>query len=78
LKFVFLLTGSKAHEEMGLSSNSNDMVVKPTFSNDILCLEISGPGQEHLSVIDVPGIFKSTTEGVTTKADIRLVRNVVK
>jgi hypothetical protein len=31
LKFVFLLTGSKAHEEMGLSSNSNDMVVKPTL-----------------------------------------------
>jgi hypothetical protein len=63
---------------MGLSTNSNDMVLKPTFSNDVLCLEISGPGQEHLSVIDVPGIFKSTTEGVTTKADIQLVRNMVK
>jgi hypothetical protein len=70
LKSVFLLTGSKAHEEMGLSSNSNDMVVKPTFSNDVLRLEISGPGQEHLSVIDVLRIFKRTTEGVTTKADI--------
>ncbi|KAG9379929.1 Interferon-induced GTP-binding protein mx2 [Pyrenophora tritici-repentis] len=32
--------------------------------------------EEHLSVIDVPGIFKSTTEGVTTKADIQLVRNM--
>ncbi|KAF2023591.1 dynamin GTPase [Setomelanomma holmii] len=67
-----------AHEEMGLSSNNNDGILKPTFSNDVLRLEISGPEQEHLSVIDVPGIFKSTTEGVTTKADIQLVRNMVK
>ena len=50
---------------------------KPTFSNDVLRLEIYGPTQEHLSVIDVPGIFKSTTEGMTTKADIQLVRNMV-
>ncbi|KAG9375859.1 hypothetical protein A1F94_013603 [Pyrenophora tritici-repentis] len=66
----------EAHEEMGLSSNNNDGIPKPTFSNDVLLLEISGPEQEHLSVIDVPGIFKSTTEGVTTKADIQLVRNM--
>jgi hypothetical protein len=63
---------------MGLSSNNNEGILKPTFSNDVLRLEIFGPGQEHLSVIDVPGIFKSTTEGVTTKADIQLVRNMVK
>jgi hypothetical protein len=63
---------------MGLSrNNNNDGILKPTFSSDVLCLEISGPEQEHLSVIDVPGIFKSTTEGVTTKADIQLVRNMV-
>lgn len=51
---------------------------RPTFSDDVLRLEISGPTQEHLSVIDVPGIFKSTTEGVTTKADIDLVRCMVR
>ncbi|KXS94723.1 hypothetical protein AC579_9202 [Pseudocercospora musae] len=68
----------EAHKEMGLSSNRDDGEKKPTFSNDVLRLEISGPNQEHLSVIDVPGIFKSTTEGVTTKADIQLVRNMVK
>lgn len=64
---------------MGLSSS--DYVEgkrAPTFSRDVLRLEISGPDQEHLSVIDVPGIFKSTTEGLTTKADIQLVRNMVK
>lgn len=64
---------------MGLSKGKDDGGSrKPTFSNDVLRLEISGPDQEHLSVIDVPGIFKSTTEGLTTKADIILVRSIVK
>jgi len=63
---------------MGLSDKSNDGVRKSTFSNNVLRLEISGPDQEHLSVIDVPGIFKSTTEGVTTKAGIQLVHNMVR
>ncbi|KAK6401745.1 hypothetical protein LTR95_019149 [Oleoguttula sp. CCFEE 5521] len=62
---------------MGLSGDGDEAERKPTFSNDVLRLEISGPDQEHLSVIDVPGIFKSTTEGLTTKADIGLVRNIV-
>jgi hypothetical protein len=75
---VHKLTSSKVHEEMGLSGDFNDGQRKPTFFNDVLRLEISGPDQEHLSVIDVPGIFKSTTEGVTTKSDILLVRNMVK
>jgi hypothetical protein len=60
-----------------LSSNSDESR-KLIFSNNILCLEISSSKQEHLSVIDVLGIFKSTTKGVTTKADIQLIRNIVK
>jgi hypothetical protein len=48
-----------------------------TFSRDVLRMEISGPEQEHLSVIDVPGIFKNTTPGVTTKTDMALVRDIV-
>jgi hypothetical protein len=32
---------------------------------------------DHLSVIDVPGIFKTTTPGVTLKSDIALVRDIV-
>lgn len=51
---------------------------KPTFSNDVLRLEISGPAQEHFSVIDIPGIFRDPTEGLTTKADMEMVRNMVK
>jgi Dynamin family len=63
---------------MGLSSQQERFgSTGSTFSNDVLRLEISGPDEEHLSVIDVPGIFKNTTSGFTTKADITLVRNMV-
>lgn len=60
---------------MGLSSSGNDG--KPTFSSSILRLQICGPNENHLSVIDVPGIFKNTTPGRTTKNDIAMVRNMV-
>jgi len=50
---------------------------KRTFSNDVLRLEISGPKEDHLSVIDVPGIFKRTTSGVTTKSDMEMVERMV-
>jgi len=50
---------------------------KRTFSNDVLRLEISGPKEDHLSVIDVPGIFKRHTSGVTTKADMEMVGRMV-
>lgn len=63
---------------MGLSGDGDEVERKPIFSNDVLRLEVSGPDQEHLNVIEVTRIFKSTTEGVTTKADIKLVRNMVK
>ena len=60
---------------MGLVSDESGM--KSTFSDDILRLEITGPNEEHLSVIDVPGIFKRTTSGVTTKADMEMVEGMV-
>ena len=49
-----------------------------TFSEDVLKLEISGPTQEHLSVVDVPGIFRKTTEGVTTTTDKNMVQAMVR
>lgn len=62
---------------MGVSQAGDASGQKQTFSNDVVRLEITGPDQEHLSVIDVPGIFKITTPGLTTKSDIALVRNMV-
>lgn len=52
-------------------------LMKKTFSNDVLKIEICGPDQEHYSVIDVPGIFRNTTSGNTTKADMAMVRSMV-
>ncbi len=45
-----------------------------SFSDDVLRIEVAGPNQEHLSVVDVPGIFRKITEGVTTQIDIANVR----
>jgi len=49
-----------------------------TFSDDMLKIELGGPSRQHLSVIDVPGIFRTPTYGVTTKEDMTLVRRMVK
>lgn len=49
-----------------------------TFSEDILKIEINGPDQPGLTVIDVPGIFRAPTPGVTTESDIELVTSMVK
>jgi Dynamin central region/Dynamin family len=48
------------------------------FSEDVLKVEICGPGEDYLTLIDVPGIFRNPTEGVTTKLDILLVQNMMK
>ncbi len=61
----------KVHDLMGLGAGQK------TFSDDVLKIEICGPKRDHLSVVDVPGIFKKVTEGVTTKIDIGMVRNMV-
>ena len=49
-----------------------------TFSDDVLKIELCGPHRENLSIIDIPGIFRTPTEGVTTKADMQLVENMVR
>ncbi|KAJ4389660.1 hypothetical protein N0V93_007132 [Gnomoniopsis smithogilvyi] len=49
-----------------------------TFSEDILKIEINGPDQPALTIIDVPGIFRTPTPGLTTDEDIGLVTSMVK
>ena len=51
--------------------------IRSQFSLDVLRLEITGPDQEHLSIIDVPGLFTNAQEGLTTTADIELVKDMV-
>ncbi|KAI9755240.1 MAG: hypothetical protein M4579_004372 [Chaenotheca gracillima] len=62
---------------MGVSKQENTLSLDGTFSKDVLRLEICGPHQDHLSVIDVPGIFELITPGVTTKDDRDLVKSMV-
>jgi hypothetical protein len=46
------------------------------FSEDVLKIEVYGPNEENLTIIDVPGIFRTTTQG-TTKEDMGMVRDLV-
>lgn len=62
---------------MGLGGSGGSSSGAKTFSDDFLKIEICGPQQQHLNVFDIPGIFKNTSEGVTTKSDIPSVRNMV-
>jgi hypothetical protein len=57
-----------------ISTNSNHGAV---FSEDVLKVEVHGPSEDYLTIIDVPGIFRTTTQG-TTKNDMELVRDLVK
>ena len=50
---------------------------KSTFSEDLLSIELCGPDKQNLSIIDIPGIFRTPTEGVTTVDDMALVRRIM-
>ncbi|KAK4181009.1 P-loop containing nucleoside triphosphate hydrolase protein [Triangularia setosa] len=73
-KFPAILQEVNARMGIRLSSSAKGGTV---FSEDILKIEICGPKEDYLTVIDVPGIFRNPTEGVTTKQDIDMVRNMV-
>ncbi|KAH8587763.1 P-loop containing nucleoside triphosphate hydrolase protein [Bisporella sp. PMI_857] len=48
-----------------------------TFSDDLLSIELCGPDKQNLSIIDIPGIFRTPTEGVTAVDDMALVRRIM-
>ena len=63
---------------MGIKTGEGGESAASAFSRDVLRVEKSGPNEEHLTIIDVPGIFESKTEGLTTDNDIHLVKEMVK
>lgn len=63
---------------MGIKVSETDGDGGSAFSLDVLKVEISGPNADHLTVIDVPGMFETVTPGLTTESDIDLVKNMVK
>ncbi|KAF8846498.1 hypothetical protein BDZ45DRAFT_623650 [Acephala macrosclerotiorum] len=63
---------------MGIPGPSQPLdASQSTFSEDLLSIELCGPDKQNLSIIDIPGIFRTTTEGVTTQADMSLVRRIM-
>ncbi|KAK1996874.1 dynamin family protein [Colletotrichum falcatum] len=68
---------AEANAIMGIRTVSNP-AGENTFSEDILKIEKCGPNEDYLTIIDVPGIFRTTTEGVTTNKDKGLVKDMVK
>ena len=68
----------EASKVMGIKMTPDDTDPSlKAFSKDILKIQISGPTQEHFTVIDVPGIFRFPQSGLTTESDVSLVRNMV-
>ncbi|KAG7403637.1 Interferon-induced GTP-binding protein Mx1 [Fusarium oxysporum f. sp. rapae] len=62
---------------IGIKTPRNPGGIK-TFTEDVLKIERCGPDEDYLTVIDVPGIFRITTQGVTTDKDRQLVERMVK
>ena len=48
-----------------------------SFSTMYCVIEICGPTQEHVSIIDVPGVLEKTTSGWTKKKDMGMVDSMV-
>ena len=63
----------KATELMGIQEKSDSKT--RAFARDILSIEIEGPNRPQLTLVDLPGLIRSQTKGVT-KEDISLVTDI--
>ena len=63
---------------MGLKEIGTTEDAADTFSDNVLKIEICGPKQQHLSVIDVPGIIRNPEAVATTDSGMEAIRNMVK
>ena len=64
------LVVEKAKDAMGLSDTK-------VFSTDTLRVELSGPDQPHLTMVDLPGLFRAGNKDQSTN-DAAIVRNMVR
>ncbi|KAK4118379.1 hypothetical protein N657DRAFT_606320 [Parathielavia appendiculata] len=60
----------RAKAEMGITAYGR------AFAKDILRIEVTGPDQPHLTIVDLPGLIHSETKNQTT-SDVELVQDVV-
>lgn len=61
----------RAEEFMGLGIDTN------AFSDDVLRVEISGPQQSHLTLVDLPGLIHSENR-LQSAGDIKLVSSLIR
>ncbi|KAK1240468.1 hypothetical protein MKX07_004496 [Trichoderma sp. CBMAI-0711] len=75
-KFAWVL--DEAAKCMGLPGSDDQDVqnLEKRFSDDILRIEISGPDEHHLSVVDVPGLFHNPTK-FQTREDLTIIRRLI-
>ncbi|KAK8141153.1 hypothetical protein G3M48_000691 [Beauveria asiatica] len=74
-RFAWIL--DEAADYMGLPNSDQDFEdFDKRFSDDILRIEISGPDQHHLSVVDVPGLFHNPTK-YQTREDLSVIRGLI-
>lgn len=59
-----------AKEVMGLDGDAK------AFSNDILRVEVSGPSQPHLTLVDLPGLFQAGNKA-QSDTDAQVVKDLV-
>ncbi|ORY57502.1 P-loop containing nucleoside triphosphate hydrolase protein [Pseudomassariella vexata] len=62
----------KAKDFMGLNGDQSK-----TFSNDVLRIELSGPDQPHLTIVDLPGLFRAGNREQSSE-DAAVVRSLVR
>lgn len=61
----------KAQTQMGLGKQSK------TFSSDVLRIEVTGPNQPNLTIVDLPGLFRAGNKLQSTE-DANIVRELVR
>ena len=66
--FSTLVKDAKCH--MGVTNSSS------AFCTDVLRLEVSGPKQPHLTIVDLPGLIHSENK-LQSAADVQVVQNMV-
>ncbi|MCJ1383813.1 hypothetical protein MMC17_006927 [Xylographa soralifera] len=68
---------TEAAKLMGLPSTLDESeVALKRFSRDVLKIEIIGPHQHHLSVVDVPGLYHNPTKA-QTQEDLGIIRSLI-
>ncbi|KAJ4161690.1 uncharacterized protein LMH87_007714 [Akanthomyces muscarius] len=75
-KFSWILDEAAVHMGLPNSDDQDLEALDKRFSDDILRIEISGPDQHHLSVVDVPGLFHNPTK-YQTREDLSVIRGLI-